>query len=350
MSAEGHWFPNFCRGSVVFSLMVIAELVVVIMILAPGRMLESPLRELAISSLFAQWVVLLSAVTLCKLRPWLNSLPVRRGIASAYVLVVMLTALATWLAITADRFGAFGLTAGGPDLQRYLVNNVLITALVAAAALRYYYIQQQWRRDIQTRSEAQIRALQARIRPHFLFNSMNTIASLIRRRPEVAEQTVIDLSELFRAALAGSGEDSTLGQELSLCRRYLDIEQLRLGERMQVDWQVDGLPRLEPLPPLILQPLFENAVYHGIQPLPEGGVITVRAAANEVCWKIWIRNPKPAQPRAHHDGNQIALGNIAKRLEHRFGGDGKLIIDDSDDYFEVCVRVPIRRQEKFGHE
>ena len=335
-----HWFPDFCRTPVVFSLMVVAQLVVLVMWLAPGRALANPLRELAISSLFAQWLVLLCAVSLCKLRPWLNTRPVLPGLGLAYGWILLLVGCASYAAVAAERFAGFGLTQTGPEVSRYVWHNVGIAALVAAAALRYYYIQQQWLTDIQARSEAQIRALQARIRPHFLFNSMNTIASLIRSRPQVAEQTVLDLCELFRAALSGSGEDSTLGQELTLCRRYMDIEQLRLGDRLQVDWQIAAVPKSEPLPPLILQPLFENAVYHGIQPLPEGGTIRVTGGTVGDHWFVSIENPRSELPISPSEGNQIALANIRQRLAHRYHGEGKLSIDESPQHFSVTVTAP----------
>ena len=335
------WFPNFCRPGSIFGLMVLSELVVVIMALAPGRMLEDPLRHLAVSSLFVQWVALMCATALCGLRPWLSRAGVRAGLGLAYLLVLLIAAAATLSAVWVDRFAGLGLTLPGPPIQRIVGKNLLIAALVAAAALRYFYVQQQWRADLQARTKARIKALQARIRPHFLFNSMNTIASLIRTRPEVAERTVEDLSELFRAALSSPATDSTLGQELALCRRYLAIEQLRLGDRLRLNWHADGLPVGESLPSLILQPLFENAVYHGIQPLPEGGEIDVTAGYDDDSWWICIANPLTDNGAAQ-PGHGFALSNIRERLEHRFARRAKLVIERLDSGFAVTVTVPRR--------
>lgn len=334
------WFPNFCRPTVVFSLMVLAQLVVMVMWLAPGRPNDS-LGALAVASLFGQWVMLLCAVSLCKLRSLLGRCSVITGLSLAYLLVLALVALATISAVGADRFASFGLTTGGPAIRQYTVNNVLIAALVAAAALRYYYIQQQWRAGVQAQSEAQIRALQARIRPHFLFNSMNTIASLIRSRPQVAEEAVLNLCDLFRAALSDAADDSTLGQELKLCQRYMEIEQLRLGDRLRVSWQIDELPQREPLPSLILQPLVENAVYHGIQPLPEGGEVTISGSRDSGRWSVSVTNPRGPAVERRPEGNQIALNNIRQRLEHRYAGEATLAIEKNADSFRVTVAVPM---------
>ncbi len=338
--AASRWFPNFCRPAVVFSLMVLAQLVVLVMWLAPAGF-DLTLRQLGVASLFGQWVVLLCAVTLCKLRGWLEQTSVITGLSLAYLAILAIVAGATVAAVSADRFAGFGLTSGTAGLSQFASKNVLIAALVAAAALRYYYIQQQWRAGVQAQSEAQIRALQARIRPHFLFNSMNTIASLIGSRPQVAEEAVLNLCDLFRAALSDAAEDSTLGQELKLCQRYMEIEQLRLGQRLTVTWQTDDLPKRQPLPSLILQPLVENAVYHGIQPLPDGGEVLISGGQDARYWWVSVDNPKAVKPLTFGEGNQIALDNIRQRLAHRYAGNAKLTIDSRPSSFRVTVKVPM---------
>ncbi|MFK7957167.1 MAG: sensor histidine kinase [Lysobacterales bacterium] len=339
-SSAERWFPNFCRTPVVFSLMVLAQLVVLVMWLSPAGTNDN-FRQLGIASVFGQWVILLCAVTLCKLRGALERTPVITGLSLAYGLILAIVAVATLAAVSADRFAGLGLTDNEVTVSRLIQTNVLIAALVAAAALRYYYIQQQWRAGVQAQSDAQIRALQARIRPHFLFNSMNTIASLIRTRPKVAEEAVLNLCDLFRAALANAADDSTLGQELILCQRYMEIEQLRLGDRLEVTWEIDSLPKRQPLPSLILQPLVENAVYHGIQPMPEGGEVKIAGQQTDGYWSVSIDNPKAAQPASHGEGNQIALDNIRQRLAHRYSGNAKLHIESTDSRFRATVKVPM---------
>ena len=142
--------------------------------------------------------------------------------------------------------------------------------------MRDFYVSDRWAAQIQANARVEADALQARIRPHFLFNSMNLIASLLRRDPLVAEQAVLDLSDLFRAALDAGEGDSTLRGKCELAQRYLAIESLRLGERLAVQWgREEPLPWTLPVPRLYLQPLVENAVLHG----------TARLRA--VAWSAW---------------------------------------------------------------
>ena len=151
------------------------------------------------------------------------------------------------------------------------LQNLAVCAIATGLALRYFYVTHQWQANVEAEAQSRVRALQARIRPHFLFNSMNTIASLTRSNPKVAEQAIADLSDLFRASLREHRERIPLAHEIEIARAYERVERLRLGERLQVDWQVDGLPMDAKVPALILQPLLENAVYHGIEPLDQGG-------------------------------------------------------------------------------
>ena len=189
-------------------------------------------------------------------------------------------------------------------------------------------------------AKAQVDALQARIRPHFLFNSMNTIASLIRKRPTDAERAVEDLSELFRAALGTREMLGTLGEELDLIGHYLRIESLRLGERLKLDLDLQALPRDLPLPPLLLQPLVENAVYHGIQRMPEGGTLSMHGAHNDGMIEIVVRNPLPDD--VAHPRNAHALANVRARIEYHFGDKAALIVQPARGEFTVTVRLPER--------
>jgi len=201
----------------------------------------------------------------------------------------------------------------------------------------------EWAR-VRAEAKARFDALQARIRPHFLFNSMNTIASLIRVRPAEAEHAVENLSDLFRAALGSdTTTQSTLGEELDLVRRYLDIEKLRLGERLRVDIDVHALPADLPLPALLLQPLVENAVYHGVQQLPEGGTVTIRGQREGTNVAIEIRNPCPPLRAAKRHG--MALENTRARIEYHFGARGALKVDSGADYFACVVTLPLQSPE-----
>ena len=147
--------------------------------------------------------------------------------------------------------------------------------MVTALALRYFYVTHEWRHNVELQAKARVHALQARIRPHFLFNSMNTIAALTRSNPARAEEAVQDLAELFRANLNEKRSQIPLAEEIDVARTYQRMEQLRLGDRLRVDWKVDSLPTDALVPGLTLQPLLENAIYHGVEPRPDGGVVTV---------------------------------------------------------------------------
>jgi two-component system sensor histidine kinase AlgZ len=174
----------------------------------------------------------------------------------------------------------------------------------------------------QRRSELihRIQALQSRIHPHFLFNSMNIIASLIGSDPEAAETVVEDLSEVFRASLNEVQDQVSLNDEIDLCRRYLNIEQLRLGARLEVIWDLpEDIPQHVMVPMLTIQPILENAIYHGIQHLPEGGAITIRIRLTPKQVSIKVRNPIPHAPSNTSHGNRIAIDNIKHRLNALYG-------------------------------
>jgi two-component system sensor histidine kinase AlgZ len=240
----------------------------------------------------------------------------------------------------ADRFGAPS-TLFPTRHAGFVLPNMLITAIVGALALRYFYVTQQWRRSVESQARARINALQARIRPHFLFNSMNTIAALTRSDPVRAEEAIEDLADLFRASLAESRAQITLQEELDIARIYQRIEQLRLGDRLQVQWEVGGLPPLMRVPSLMLQPLLENAIRHGIESLAEGGTVIVRGRIAGPDVVLEVANPvhrtSPSLPR---QGNRMALDNIRERLDLAFPGRAALEIEESTSSFCVRLRFP----------
>jgi len=332
------WLPQFCSLPTLFAVMVVAELVALIIVLAPDQHARPWLSRLGVTTVYVQWLALLNAVVLCSMRQPLERLSARAGFVLAWVLSVAATALGSAVVSQMDQALGLGLTVPAGESERFVLGNAAIAALISAALLRYLFVLEQWRERVSAASKAQVDALQARIRPHFLFNSMNTIASLIRTRPAEAEQTVEDLADLFRAALGSGDAPGTLGEELDLMDHYLRIEKLRLGERLRVDIDVAELPRDLPLPRLLLQPLVENAIYHGIQPLADGGTIQVvgRHAPGHI--EIAIRNPVP--PDAAPARNGLALANIRARIEYHFGTRGELRVEPGGGEYAVTVRLP----------
>jgi two-component system sensor histidine kinase AlgZ len=332
------WLPQFCSLPTLFAVMVVAELVAVVLALAPERAARATLSELGLASVFVQWLALLNAVVLCSLRGVLGRWPARTGFVVAWLLAVITTALGSAVVHSIDQALGLGLTSAPGTGWRFAGGNAAICALIAAALLRYLFVRELWQDRVRAAAKAQVEALQARIRPHFLFNSMNTIASLIRTRPLEAERTVEDLSDLFRAALGTRTTLATLGEELDLIGHYLRIEGLRLGERLRVHLDLDALPRDAPLPALLLQPLVENAVYHGIQRISEGGTLSIVGRRTPAGIEIAVSNPYPADDA--RPGNAHALANVRARIEYHFGARGGLRVEPGREEFVVTVRLP----------
>jgi two-component system sensor histidine kinase AlgZ len=221
----------------------------------------------------------------------------------------------------------------------FLVHNLLIGGIICALALHYFYIQHQWRIKIQAESCTKLQLLQARIRPHFLFNSMNTIASLTRTRPEVAERITEDLAELFRMLFREDHEMIVWSRELTLSEHYIDIEKQRLDKRLKIRWDVDAVPGDAMVPALILQPLLENAIFHGIEPEIEGGSIVVTGEFDKKQITITVKNTN-SKNLAHRQGNKVALANIEERLKVHFQGRASIACHEKDDIYFAIVTMP----------
>jgi two-component system sensor histidine kinase AlgZ len=218
----------------------------------------------------------------------------------------------------------------------------LLTILVTLALLLYFDLR--GRALSPALSEARLQALQARIRPHFLFNSINAVLSLIRQDPKRAERALEDMADLFRVLMADNRQLAPLAREVELCREYLNLEQLRLGERLRIEWHIDNIPQDAMIPPLVLQPLLENAVYHGIEPRLEPGVVSINIylARGEV--HMVLRNPYE-QEGDHHAGNKMALANIRERLALHFDAEASLTTNVSDSAYQVHIVVPYQKAD-----
>lgn len=329
--------PDFCQLPALFALFVVGALTVTVMWLAAGY--PRDWSAYSVGMLFVSWLVLAIGVSSCKLRPLLQRLPGHLPYVGVWLLIVLIVLLASMVAHWFDRTLRMQLIAS--PASAFVRDNVLITALLGAAMLRYFYVLAQWQERMAAVTRAQLQALQARIRPHFLFNSMNTVAALIRVDPDAAERTVEDLSELFRAALGEHDSiDGTLGEELALVERYLAIEQLRLGDRLRVSRDLDDLPADFPLPRLLLQPLVENALRHGIQPLRQGGEVVLRGRREGDGVRIDIINPLPGADTPSTTGNNHGLDNVRRRVAWRYGPKATVRAGPRGDHFEVSLRLP----------
>ena len=217
----------------------------------------------------------------------------------------------------------------------------LLWALLCTGGLLYYF-QLRARALSPAITEARLQALQARIRPHFLFNSINAVLSLIRSEPRRAEAALQDMADLFRVLMRDNRDLAPLADEVELCRQYLELEQLRLGERLQVDWNIKSMPGDALVPPLMLQPLLENAVYHGIEPSSATGMVSINVFLSRGEVHAILRNPYRAEGGNHHSGNKMALGNIKERLALHYDAEASLESRITKDGYEVHIRVPYR--------
>lgn len=347
-SATQFHMPDFCAGNMTLAVVLIAELVALMLSTARQPLHRNFWVDLASSSLFLLWQSLMVAAVLCRMRPWLKQHPAPRAYAwalSAMMGTSLLIAEAVYQ--IGNHFGAgmgalsevFPLAHAG-----FLARTSAIAFIVNSLALRYFHVSGEWRHSIELEAQARIRALQARIRPHFLFNSMNTIAALTRNDPARAEEAVEDLADLFRANLSDARGRITLKEELEIARIYQRIEQLRLGERLHVTWDVAALPMPALVPSLLIQPLLENAVYHGIEPQPAGGVITITGNFDGEYIQLSVSNPLSPDAASKRPGHGIALDNIRQRLELAWPGAAQVELYQDAQTYRVELYFPY--QEK----
>jgi two-component system sensor histidine kinase AlgZ len=331
-NTAGDALPNFCNLGVVLRVLVAVNAFA----LAAAIIRHNDLMGIAID--FAEGlaviepVLLASLMLLCPLRRPLGFFSYEIGVA---VVVVFELVMATLAWSISKAFSGEGDT----DL---LIRYWMFAGSATMLLLGYFYLRN--RAFSPALVEARLQALQARIRPHFLFNSINAVLSLVRAEPKRAEHALEDMADLFRVLMADNRKLATLAVEIALCRQYLALEELRLGERLKVVWNIE--PDLDHalVPPLVLQPLVENAVYHGIEPSIEPGhiEISVRRVGSQV--ETVVRNPfLPGHD--HHSGNKMALSNIRERLALHFDVEAELQSRESGNYYEVRIRIPLRYKE-----
>lgn len=337
------FLPDFCHIKIVFAVIMIAELLAFVLTLATPSARGGDWGYLSLISIYILWIALTSTAMLCWLRPQLARLNDNTAALLAFFLLLLITAIFSELAFQVSlRFGEGALQINMSHAE-FFSRNFAICTIVSLLTLRYFYLQHQLKLNIEAENQHRLQALQARIRPHFLFNALNTIASLIRRQPERAEEAVEDLSDLFRHTLNNVDAQLPFSTEIEIARRYLDMEQLRLGERLKIEWEIDAIPQDAALPSLTLQPLLENAICHGIEPISQGGMIRVNGQRQGNKLKLTITNPlaEPEQgAQRKRQGLHIALDNTRQRLLAHFEEDGRLTTEQHSNQFEVKLRFP----------
>ncbi len=329
--------PEFCSWWLLFASIVVAQICVLVIELAPGN--PPSLSRMSINTFFAIWLTSLSVATLCVLRRYLARLRDVPAYWLCWLIIQIIAAIVAAISYWFNESMVLQLVSSVREQQAFVLSVVLITSVVSAAMLRYFYIRQLWQQELLAQTEARVQALQARIRPHFLFNSLNSIASLIAQNPVAAEAATEDLADLFRGALRKADQSIPLKEELELVRKYLSMEQIRLGDRLKIQWEVDMLPDNAEVPPLLLQPLAENAVNHGIQPLREGGTVKLSGAFDDEFIVIMISNPL-ADGETDTARNQVALKNIHERLYYHYSGRAILKTEVHEGQYQAILRIP----------
>ncbi|WP_194713583.1 sensor histidine kinase [Noviherbaspirillum soli] len=325
--------PDCCNLGVILRTLVAVNGAVMVAILAQAQTLGAAILSFIEASVLVELASLASLLILCAARkplahfpPWLQRPACM--VVPASVTAVIIRFLATLNLYVVD-------PAGLAMIQG------VVTAALLGTVLQHYF-------ELRTRAfspalaEARLQALQARIRPHFLFNSLNAVLSLIRTAPRQAEATLEDLAELFRALLRDARDLTTLEQELRLCEQYLSIEKIRLGERLQVEWELtnmsDEVLHSAQIPSLLLQPLLENAVHHGVEPAREPMLVQIHLSRWGDRLDIAVINPH--HPDRSSPGNHMALDNIRERLALLYDVEAHLVTTIARGFFEVRLRFP----------
>lgn len=322
--------PNFCHLGTSLRAILAVEAGAVFAALAAASDLAGGLALFAERSVLIQPALLLTLLALCLASPLLRKPAYPLGMAALFFAATLIPWLTSLLLVW--------LLPGSQILTP--AQTAAFSAALAGLLLIYFHLRSKALSPAVT--EARLQALQARIRPHFLFNSLNAVLSLVRSDPRRAERALEDLSELFRALMRENRELTTLADEVELTRAYLGLEQLRLGERLTVDWHIDKMPQDALIPPLVIQPLVENAIYHGVEPSREPGEVSLNIYRSGDSVHIVIRNPY-TENASSHTGNKLALANIRERLALHFDLDATLKSQPMGAVYQVHITLPYTR-------
>jgi two-component system sensor histidine kinase AlgZ len=314
--------------------LVAGEALALVLALAPGaggdRWVYFGLASLAI-----QWISFLALGGLYLLRGVLGNLPMQRVAWIALGILMASTSAvgsAAWLLLRQTWPMA---QDAWPSFLFRLASITLVLGLFGLVVF-----QNQWRaRQLSLRAkQAELESLQARIRPHFLFNTLNTAIALVRQRPAAVEELLLDLADLFRAALSGP-RAIPLSDELALTRRYLEIESLRFGDRLSVEWSLPGMLPTIDVPALSIQPLAENAIRHGIEPNASGGVVDISVVVDKAEVRITIGNGIAGETDGNRAGHHIGLNSARERIRAATAGRGSITtrIDGNRHVAEMVI-------------
>lgn len=326
-------------------IILLAEIVAIIITIGRNPTFdELAWQDLNLLSAFALILSFSIVIGLKLTSPLINRMTDRNGAIVVFLLLLIVTVVGTEGMIFA-LYDLDLISERWPEWRKpLLIRSLMVTALIGIPGLRYLMLTHRAQIDAKTQQESKMQALQSRIRPHFLFNSLNSIASLTRSDPEKAEAVLHDLADLFRVLLADARKLVPISTEREISRQYLAIEKVRLGDRVQIQWNVGNIPRNAQIPALTLQPLLENAIYHGIETRFGGGTVKIDMWAEGEMLNVMISNPLPDIPnKSHTKGNKIALDNIRERLTTQFGSATSLTSFEEGGQYHVKLKMPIVR-------
>lgn len=319
--------PDFRNLGVVLRILLLVNGLALVAVLVRNREAALLGEEILDMAVRIEFPLILSVAALFLLRTHLQGLSYRAALAATGAVVLgVVVGVQSLLA-------PLGYGGGGRPLLWSLVT--------AGCVMAYFHLRGAARAPVL--AEARLLALTARIRPHFLFNSLNGVLGVLRSNPRRAEEGLEELADLFRALMQDNRELVPLADEIALCERYLNLERLRLGDRLEVVWRRDGAADASLVPPLFLQPLVENAVYHGVEPGAGPGRVSISIARRGPEVNIEITNPVLDAER-HHAGNHMAVDNIRERLMLFYDLEAALETEQADNAYRVRIRLPFRSE------
>jgi two-component system, LytTR family, sensor histidine kinase AlgZ len=324
--------PNFRNVGITLRILLISNGMALLLALSQASgWADVPQRMMQIVMLLTP-ILLTTLLLLWSAQRWLDQLEYWRGVLAVTLSVAVLTLSIYYLG------GELYRPLIGDDANFDAARYVILSITVSGILLMYFRL-----RTLalsHALHDARLQVLRARIRPHFLFNTINAVLGIVRTQPRQAETALEDMADLFRMAMSDARDLVPLQKEIQLSKQYVALEQMRIGERLQVDWQMQELPEDAMIPQLLLQPLLENAVYHGIEPLPQGGSIKVTLRRNGDELQLKVENPCLPRSEGTHRGNKVALSNIRERLDLLFDVEARYQVESGKDFYRVEIALP----------
>jgi two-component system, LytTR family, sensor histidine kinase AlgZ len=327
--------PYLCHGRLFVRALVLSQACAVVLAFAPGSQSYDVWQRMGVISVFVHWVTLLTILCLCAVRKKINRLSPILVLVHATIIFMIITAGISLLSYA--WLGSL-ISVFSHSLSTFVLGNLMVAFIIALVAIQFFIMHTERNEQVAAQGRAELGALQARIQPHFLFNSLNTVAELTQVDAKSAEKALLDLSALFRSALH-AGEMVMLKDELHLAEQYLSLEQWRLGNRMQVNWDINQSIADILIPSLTIQPLLENAVRYGIESSSAKSVLSITYTESRQAISLVVTNPyRHADGRL--GGNGIALNNIRQRLKLQYDDRASLTLGVVDDVFRAKLVIP----------